>query len=118
MQHSGSGRHFCVTRDRLLDLWTLSPVGVIGTTGTAVAWQWQWLPQYQHWHLPWNTVHGLPSVVQHQVQNSAKPQGGLWVVGGLWLVTGVLCVTFFDIRWGLFNILLFPMLHTGSGLPS
>lgn len=30
----------------------------------------------------------------------------------------VMCVTFFDIRWGLFKILLFPMLHTGSGLAS
>lgn len=31
---------------------------------------------------PWN-IHRHPSVVQHQVQNGAKPLGGLWVVGGL-----------------------------------
>lgn len=29
-----------------------------------------------------------------------------------------MCVTFFDIGWALFKILLFRMLHTGSGLAS
>lgn len=108
----------CVTRDQLLDHLTSLLVGVIGTTeshGAPVAWYWQWLPQYQHWHLPWDIVHGHPSVVQHRAQNGAKPQGGLWVVVGIVAdhrCPAVLsCVVFPDTRLGLFKILLFPVLH-------
>lgn len=50
-----------------------------GSSGLALT----MVPQYQHRHLPWDIVHWHPSVVQHQVQNGAKPQGGLWVVVGI-----------------------------------